>query len=52
MVAEYRALLQGLKLCVTSGVMSVDIEVDSMVLVQILQQQASTPWSIAMKLGR
>ena len=43
MVAECRALLQGLKLCAASGVASVDIEVDSMVLVQIMQQQASIP---------
>lgn len=38
MVAECRALLQGLKLCVTCGVASLDIEVNSIVLVQIMQQ--------------
>ncbi|KAM7482675.1 hypothetical protein LguiB_007258 [Lonicera macranthoides] len=47
MYAEAKALLQGLSLCVSKGMIDIDIEVDSMVFVQILQNKAQVPWSIS-----
>lgn len=46
MMAEARALLQGLKLCVHKGVLQWDVEMDSLVLMQIIQGKAGTPWAI------
>ena len=47
MCAEAKALLQGLLGCVNKGTVEIDIEVDSMVLVQILQNNTHVPWTIA-----
>lgn len=42
MVAESKALSQGLQLYIDKGFLKVDIEVDSMVLMQTLQKQVQT----------
>lgn len=43
MVAETKALLQGIRSCVLQGYWNVDIEVDSLVLVGIVQQKIPPP---------
>ena len=42
MCAEARALLQGLD----KGITLIDMEVDSLILMNIIQRKASTPWAI------
>ena len=51
MYAEARALSQGVELCRRQGLVDVDIEMDSMVLSQILQNKAKIPWVLDMRLG-
>lgn len=46
MVAEAKALLQGLKSCVNRGKNQVEIEVDSLVLKHIPDKENSIPWVI------
>lgn len=46
MVAETKALLNGLKRCIAEGYMRVEIEADSLALVQIIQRTVGVPWSI------
>lgn len=46
MVAESRALCQGLQLCLDKGFHQIDIEVDSMVLLMIIQRRVRIPWAI------
>ena len=45
-VAEVKALEQGLRLCVTRGYQAVDIEVDSKILVLMIQKRGSVPWTV------
>ncbi|KAM7523700.1 hypothetical protein LguiA_013602 [Lonicera macranthoides] len=47
MVAETKALMQGLQLCINQGTLQVELEVNSLVLLQIIQNKVHTPWSIA-----
>ena len=47
MVAEARSLHQGLEKCIHTGFHAVDIEVDSLILVQLLCNKAGVPWKIA-----
>ena len=44
--AETRTLLFGVKLCLSCGYINLHIEVDSLVLVHILKQISSCPWSV------
>ena len=46
MVAETSALLNGLEKCVASGYFKVDLESDSLTLIQILKHQIGVPWYI------
>ncbi|XP_071933175.1 uncharacterized protein [Coffea arabica] len=44
--AEVKALLFGVNLCISCGYVRVQLEVDSLVLVQVLQRATRYPWSI------
>ena len=44
--AETLALLTGLRICVQKGVIDVSIQLDSLVLVGILQRRLQCPWHI------
>lgn len=46
MVAEAEALLQGLERCVADNLVCIDVEMDSLVLLQILQGIVSVPWMV------
>ena len=46
MIAETRALLQGVKKCLADGYTHVDLEMGSFILLQILKREVETPWSI------
>lgn len=46
MYAESVALLHGLERCVAGGFLQVDIESDSLLVIQILKHQIAPPWSI------
>lgn len=52
MKAEACALLDGLQLCINMGCFQVDIEVDSLVLVQIVMKKIKCPWAIQMEIRR
>lgn len=53
MAAESLALLQGLKLRLSNNFLHIDIEVDSMILLQIIQREVQIPWAISYeRLGR
>ena len=43
MVAKTKALLQWLQLCWNQGISQVDVDLDSMVLLQIIQMQIQAP---------
>lgn len=45
-MAEAKALLLGLQRCYNEGVMQVNIEGDSLLLVQILIKKIHPPWRI------
>lgn len=47
MIAESRALLQGLQLCFDTGNKQLVIEVDSVILMWIIQRRVKVPWAIA-----
>lgn len=47
MVAEARALLQGISKCWIDGDVQVDVDTDSMILIQILQGKVDIPWILA-----
>lgn len=46
MVAEIKALLQGVQTCVDRGFLNVDIEVDSLILADVVQLKIPAPWCI------
>ena len=46
-IAEARALLQGIELCEAMGFNKIDIEVDSLMLVQAIKKMTRVPWVIA-----
>lgn len=46
MIAEVRALLQ---MCINEGILQVDIESDSMILVKVLKNEISTPWACSLR---
>ena len=46
MQAEARALLFGVKLCLQRGIDTLDVELDSLVLVHILNSLVRCPWGI------
>ena len=46
MQAEARALLFGVRLCLQRGFDSFEVELDSLVLVQVLNRTSRCPWSI------
>ncbi|KAM7506402.1 hypothetical protein LguiA_016855 [Lonicera macranthoides] len=46
MVAETRALLQGLDRCYADNVCGLDVEVDSLILLQILEKKIPIPWGV------
>ncbi|XP_060210552.1 uncharacterized protein LOC132637489 [Lycium barbarum] len=48
LIAESRALHEGLKYCVTHSLLPVVLETDSMTMKMILTGQWETPWSISM----
>lgn len=52
MYAEVKALAQGLQFSVTRGYYNVDIEVNSKVLVLMVQKRGSTPWSVLYEMKR
>lgn len=41
-----KALLQGLQLCVKYGVGAVDNEIDSQILLYVLQKKVQAPWAV------
>ena len=47
--AEARALLFGVQLCIARGHVRVHVEVDSLVLIHIVQQIVQCPWSFDME---
>ncbi|KAM7461730.1 hypothetical protein LguiA_029851 [Lonicera macranthoides] len=50
MVAETRALLMGIRKCVWEGWSNIEVEVDSLILVQVVKQQIRVPWCIHFEL--
>lgn len=52
MVAEARALMQGFQRCVANGILDVDVEADSLVLVNILKKEVAVPWAILYELNQ
>lgn len=46
MVADIKALLQGVQTCVDRGFLNVDIEVDSLILTDVVQLKIPAPWCI------
>ena len=46
MVAEARALLQGLQKCIEEGFFDVEAEIDSLILVKIVNREVEVPWRI------
>lgn len=42
-IAEEKVLLQGLELCRAKGINEVDIEVDSIILVQVIEKKTGVP---------
>lgn len=46
MVAETRALLQGVKRCLAEGNTHVDLEMDSFILMQIVKKEVDIPWLV------
>lgn len=47
MMAETRALLEGLNKCKGDGRSAIDIEADSLILFKILKCQLKVPWAIS-----
>ncbi|XP_077226257.1 uncharacterized protein LOC143859445 [Tasmannia lanceolata] len=47
MVAEARALLDGLRLCKAFGIVNLVVESDSKVLMDLISKKESHPWSIS-----
>lgn len=47
MEAEVKGLHQGLRICKEKGFTNIVIELDSLVLVQIIQGKVKSPWNIA-----
>ena len=46
MVTEEKALMQGLQLCIETGFVCIDIEIDSLILVKIVNREVDVPWGI------
>ncbi|KAM7485010.1 hypothetical protein LguiA_001019 [Lonicera macranthoides] len=46
-IAEAKALLQGLQLCRKENIFTVDVEIDSLLFVNIIQEQCKVPWALA-----
>lgn len=50
MQAEVKALFQGVKLCVENNVRCINVEVNSKILIQVLQKNIKPPWAIEYKI--
>ena len=51
-IAEAKALLQGLDICKYNEFNDGDIEVDSLMLVQVIEKKVGAPWATAYEIGR
>lgn len=46
MIAKARALMQGLQVCKEMRYLCVDVEIDSLILIRIVNREVEVPWGI------